>query len=88
MSLPPGALPNPQAQLAPIIQAYMTRLQEEGVDRWYWLGAVQSPAYCPQDSGECFQVFQRQVLRWPRGSRNPADVQLSPLGTTIKGSLP
>lgn len=79
-NLPKGVSPQLDAPLAPIVQAYIAKLEEKGEDWLYWLGRVISPAYCPQDSGECFQAFQRQILRWPKGSQNPDDIRLSPLG--------
>ncbi len=83
-SLPPGQAPDPRAALSPAVQAYVARLISEGIDHWYRLGAVQSPAFCPSGKGECFQVFQLQVLRWPAGNDDPLQVRITPLGLAAK----
>jgi hypothetical protein len=81
--LPRGVAPQLDAPLAPAVRAYLSRLEADGQDWLYWLGRVVSPAYCPQGGGECFQVFQRQVLRWPAGSSDPVGVRVSPLGLDV-----
>jgi hypothetical protein len=82
--MPHGATRQLDAPLAPAVHAYIARLLATGEDWQYWLGRVVSPAYCPADpdaaGGSCFQVFQRQILRWSADSQDPADVRLSPLG--------
>ncbi|TAK36765.1 MAG: hypothetical protein EPO21_01515 [Chloroflexota bacterium] len=78
--LPAGLATQLDAPLAPIVSGYIAALQAQGTDWLYWLGRVISPAFCPQEQGECFQVFQRQVLHWSRVSADPKDVRLSPLG--------
>jgi hypothetical protein len=81
--LPTGAAPQLDAPLAPAVRAYLSRLEADGEDWFYWLGRVVSPAYCPPEGGECFQVFQRQVLRWPAGNSDPGGVRVSPLGLDV-----
>lgn len=86
LSLPPGVLPNPQAEIAPIVHGYIQQLQEDGQDPWYWLGAIQSPRYCPPGAGECLQYFQRQVLRWKTSATKPEEVMLSRLGAEYQSA--
>ncbi len=82
-SLMSGQVPNPRAELAPIVQDYIALLQRKGEDHWYRLGAVQAPAYCPEGDGDCYQVFQLQVLRWSKSSTDPSDVRISQLGASF-----
>jgi len=82
--LPPTIQPNDQAELAPIVQSYMMSLEQKGIDRFYFLGAVQSPAFCVDN--QCMQVFQRAVLTWNSGSVRPEDIKRERLGEKAKVS--
>lgn len=82
-SLPPGISRQPSAPLDPLVQSFVTMHQAAGEDTYYWLGEVISGAYCSQDSGSCFQTFQRARLVWRVSDTDPDSVQLSPLGLSI-----
>jgi hypothetical protein len=84
--LPAGTIAQLDAPLAPVVQNYLAGLEHAHQDWLYWLGRVISPAFCSEGSGECFQVFQRQVVRWPRGTEDPRQVRLSPLGLRARPS--
>ena len=85
--LPAGISGDSTAELAPIVQAYLADLDARQIDRWYWLGQVQSPAFCPPGKGSCFQVFQRQVLTWSASAApdDVAAVRISALGAAVHG---
>jgi hypothetical protein len=89
-------MPEPGAAADPIVQQYLTALAQDaalqgdislrGVDdiRQYWLGRTLSKPICLTGAdgrgGECMQVFERQVLRWPLGATDSHTIRLSPLG--------
>jgi hypothetical protein len=90
-------VPDPGAAVAAIVQQYFDHRFQDAVDQGqddftgeadliaYWFGRPEGSVTCvsgPHSSpGQCLQVFERQVLRWPEGSNDPNNVQLWPLGT-------
>jgi hypothetical protein len=82
--LPPGVQPNDKAELAYIVSQFVSDLERQGVDRFYWLGHVISPAFCSDKDGICYQVFQRQVVKWQNGATQISEVSISPLGQMAK----
>lgn len=82
-NLPVGVNEQLDASWAAPVLEYRAQLQEQVEEPLYWLGRSISPALCPAQAGECFQVTQRQVLHWPKGSQSGADVHLSPLGRRL-----
>jgi hypothetical protein len=82
-SLPAGVSREVDAPMAAPSKTYVDHLVASGREWLYWLGRPVSRPYCVQAGGECFQAFERQILRFPSGvDATWRDVKLSPLGTT------
>lgn len=64
---------------AAVVQAYLDQLDRDGVNWRFWIGQVLTDPLCIVDStgqnGSCVVYTTNQVLRYPLGSTNTAEVQ-------------
>lgn len=85
LSLPGGIAKEVDAPLSAAAKSYIDQaITGSGRDWLYWLGRPISRQFCPSDGGDCYQPFERQILRYPnRLDVGWRDVQLSPLGLSF-----
>jgi len=73
------------APLSSVVKDYIDHgLTAKGRDWLYWLGRPISRPFCPSGGSDCFQAFERQILRFPNTAEvRWQDVRLSPLGLSF-----